>query len=127
PFIGGVAKLAGFYPASQGLEGSVDFLKQKIDAGYSLMIFPEGTRSPDNDIRRFHKGAFYLSERLHLDILPVYLHGLSETVPRDDFFIYNGKITVTIGSRIPQSDMETASYSVKTKKINSLFRKNFAQ
>jgi 1-acyl-sn-glycerol-3-phosphate acyltransferase len=125
PFIGGVARLAGFYPTSQGLEGSVSFLQEKIAQGYSLMIFPEGTRSPDNNIRRFHKGAFYLAEKLQLDVLPVYLHGLSECIPRDDFFIYDGKITIHIGARIPLGK-EPVPYSQQSKTISRMFKKQFS-
>src|SRR5690606_22459387 len=57
--IGGAARLAGFYPVSKGLEGGVSHLREKVKEGYSLMIFPEATRSPDNVLRRFHKGAFF--------------------------------------------------------------------
>lgn len=125
PFIGGVAKLAGFYPTSQGLEGSISFLQEKIAQGYSLMIFPEGTRSPDNDIRRFHKGAFYLAEKLQLDLLPVYLHGLSECIPRDDYFIFDGKISIQIGARIPFGE-KPIDYSQNTKRVSRLFKNQFS-
>jgi 1-acyl-sn-glycerol-3-phosphate acyltransferase len=36
----------------------------KTDEGYSVLVFPEGSRSPDSTIRRFHKGAFLIAERL---------------------------------------------------------------
>jgi uncharacterized protein len=68
PIFGRAVKLAGFYPVSSGLEDGITHLKEKIDEGYSLMIFPEGTRSETNYINRFHKGAFYLAEQFNLDI-----------------------------------------------------------
>lgn len=34
----------------------------KVKEGYSIAIFPEGTRTYDGRMKRFHKGAFYLSE-----------------------------------------------------------------
>ena len=40
---------------------------QKVKEGYSIAIFPEGTRTYDGRMKRFHKGAFYLSEKLQLD------------------------------------------------------------
>ena len=52
------ARLAEFYPVSEGIENSLPHLQKKIDQGYSLMAFPEGTRSGTNKMRRWHKGAF---------------------------------------------------------------------
>ena len=43
----------------------MDKLSERVKEGYSIVIFPEGTRSVDGVIRRFHKGAFYLAEKYH--------------------------------------------------------------
>ena len=63
PFFGRAVKLAGFYPVTQGLEGGVEHLREKVNEGYSMMVFPEGSRSEDNVVKRFHKGAFYRCHR----------------------------------------------------------------
>jgi hypothetical protein len=63
PFFGKAVKLAGFYPVSSGIENGVSHLQKKVDQGYSLMAFPEGTRSYTNKMKRFHKGAFFLAEK----------------------------------------------------------------
>ncbi len=78
PIFGGVVRKAGFYPVSEGLEGGVEHLRKKVNEGYSLMIFPEGTRSENNVVKRFHKGAFFLAEEFNLDIIPIVIHGASE-------------------------------------------------
>ncbi|WP_299517258.1 1-acyl-sn-glycerol-3-phosphate acyltransferase, partial [uncultured Flavobacterium sp.] len=122
PVFGGVVRLAGYYPVSQGLEGGVEHLKKRVEHGYLLMVFPEGTRSEDNDIKRFHKGAFYLAEQFNLDVLPIYIHGNAETLPKGDHIIYDENITVIIGKRIEASDASFgANYSERTKSINKLF------
>ena len=59
---GGVVRLADYYPVMEGAEGGVERLRTRVRDGYNLVIFPEGTRSPDGKMRRFHKGAFYLAE-----------------------------------------------------------------
>lgn len=126
PIFGRAVKLAGFYPVSSGLEDGITHLKEKIDEGYSLMIFPEGTRSETNYINRFHKGAFYLAEQFNLDILPVYIHGNSETLPKGDHIIYDENINVIIGNRIAISDTSFGlDYSQRTKSINKYFRDEF--
>lgn len=126
PVFGRFVKMAGFYPVSEGVEGSVEHLHEKVEQGYSLMVFPEGSRSEDNHIRRFHKGAFYLAEQFNLDILPVYVHGNSEVLPKNDYIIYDGSMTVKIGERIAQNHPDFGkNYAERTKKINRFFRTEF--
>lgn len=92
------------------------------------MVFPEGTRSEDNEIKRFHKGAFYLAEQFNLDILPIYIHGNAESLPKGDHIIYDENITVIIGKRIePSTTSFGTNYSERTKSINKLFRQEFAK
>jgi 1-acyl-sn-glycerol-3-phosphate acyltransferase len=54
PVFGVVVKLADYYPVMEGVEESLGHLEKKAREGYSIMIFPEGTRSTDGKIRRFH-------------------------------------------------------------------------
>jgi 1-acyl-sn-glycerol-3-phosphate acyltransferase len=58
PIFGKMVRALGFYPVSQGIENGMEKLKEKVDQGYSLVVFPEAERSYTNDIKRFHKGAF---------------------------------------------------------------------
>ena len=79
-------------------------------------------------MKRFHKGAFYLAEQFGLDILPIYIHGNSEVLPKGDFIIYDGSITVKVGNRISKDNMSFGkNYSERTKKINAHFREEFAR
>jgi hypothetical protein len=81
-----------------------DKLKDAVERGCSIVVFPEGTRSADCSIRRFHKGAFYLAERLNLDIIPVLLHGAGHVLPKDDFMLRKGSIHIRILPRITPDD-----------------------
>lgn len=126
PIFGIGVKLAGFYPVSQGLEGGVEHLRKKVEEGYSLVVFPEGTRSKDNHIKRFHKGAFYLAEEFGLDIVPVIIHGNSETLPKGDFIINDGPITLKIMQRITPDDARYGKgYAERTKKLSTYFKEEF--
>lgn len=128
PVFGRLVRALGFYPVSQGIENGMDKLKEKVEQGYSLVVFPEAERSYTNDVKRFHKGAFYLAEQFGLDVLPLYIHGNSEVLPKGDFIIYDGSITVKVGERISKDDMSFGkNYSERTKKINAYYRKEFAQ
>ncbi|KOP37280.1 glycerol acyltransferase [Flavobacterium sp. WLB] len=123
PIFGGVVRKAGFYPVSEGLEGGVEHLRKKVNEGYSLMVFPEGTRSENNVIKRFHKGAFFLAEEFKLDIIPVVIHGASELIPKGDFVIHDGTLTVTILERItPENTSFGNNYAERTKQISTFFK-----
>ncbi|SIT17797.1 hypothetical protein SAMN05421786_107216 [Chryseobacterium ureilyticum] len=128
PVFGRLVRALGFYPVSQGIENGMEQLKEKIAQGYSLVVFPEAERSYSNDLKRFHKGAFYLAEQFDLDVLPLYIHGNSEVLPKGDFIIYDGSITVKVGERISKDDLSFGkNYSERTKKINAYYRNEFAK
>lgn len=125
PIFGILAKVAGFYPVSKGTDDSTDHLKEKIRQGYSLMVFPEAKRSFTNKVGRFHKGAFFLQEKLKLDILPIYLHGNAEVMPKNDFIIHDGSLTVKVGDRIAFDDEKYGKTSrERNKNISKLFKNN---
>jgi 1-acyl-sn-glycerol-3-phosphate acyltransferase len=128
PIFGKAVQLAGFYPVSEGIDNGLEHLRNKVSQGYSLMAFPEGTRSKSNKIRRFHKGAFYLAEKFNMDIVPVLIHGNSEVLPKGSFVIKNGSITVKILDRISADDLNFGkNYRERNKGIAAHFRSEFQE
>jgi len=126
PIFGGIVRKAGFYPVSEGIEGGVEHLRKKVDEGYSLMVFPEGTRSENNVVKRFHKGAFFLAEEFNLDIIPVIIHGASEAIPKGDFVIHHSSLTVSILKRITVNDLSYGNnYTERTKQISAWFKNEY--
>ncbi|MDR2414635.1 MAG: 1-acyl-sn-glycerol-3-phosphate acyltransferase [Odoribacteraceae bacterium] len=119
PFYGRLVKYADFYPVSGGIEANLGVLAERFQAGYSIAIFPEGTRSADCSIRRFHRGAFYLAERLNADIIPILLHGPGHVLPKEDFMLRRGTISVQIHPRIPAGG-ETG-FAAKTRKTRQFY------
>ena len=123
PVFGVVVRLADYYPVSQGATENIDLLAEKVRQGYSIMIFPEGTRSPEGVMQRFHKGAFYLAEKLHTDILPIVIQGTGYTMTKGDFLLKDGKVTLQFLPRItPENDHYGTGYSERTKNIGKYFR-----
>ena len=126
PVVGSAARLHGAYPVSGGVDNGEEFLKHKVAQGFSIITFPEGSRSTSNKINRFHKGAFYLAEKLELDILPVMIHGGSEVSPKNSFIIRDGDFTVEILPRIKANDVSFGkTYSERPKQIGRYFRSEF--
>ena len=103
-FYGRIVRYADYLPTSNGAEKNTRLLKEKIENGYSLLIFPEGTRSKDGKIQRFHKGAFYYAQEFNLEILPIILHGTGDCIPKGEPFLKSGRISVNIQKRIHAED-----------------------
>jgi 1-acyl-sn-glycerol-3-phosphate acyltransferase len=121
-----VVRLAGYYPVSMGADESVERLEVLVSKGYSIAIFPEGTRSPDGEIRRFHKGAFFLAEKFQLDLLPVLLHGTRMAMAKGDFILKNAATTIKILPRIGPGDMRYGSgYGERAKLVARYFRTEY--
>ncbi|WP_448699601.1 1-acyl-sn-glycerol-3-phosphate acyltransferase [Mucilaginibacter sp. AW1-3] len=128
PVFGAVARMADFYPVANGAENSIELLADRVKQGYSVVIFPEGTRTVDGEMKRFHKGAFYLAEQLNIDILPIVLHGTGYTMTKGDFLLKDGKITIKYLPRIRQTDTHLGTgYSEKTKQVSRYFKDEYKQ
>lgn len=106
PFYRGVIRGADFLPIYDGIEQHIGQLKALTDKGYSILIFPEGTRSEDCNILRFHKGAFLLANELQLDILPLVIHGAGHVLPKKEMLMRKGKVTLSIEKRISPDDQQ---------------------
>lgn len=100
PFYGDVLHYGDFLPAADGLDKNMTKLRELYKAGYNIVIYPEGTRSETCEVRRFHKGAFYVAHELGADILPLYLHGAGYVLPKRDFLLRSGEINIEVGQRV---------------------------
>ena len=107
PIYGVIIRFAEFYPVSDGYDKNVERLQNLVKRGYSVVVFPEGTRSVTGEIIRFHKGAFQLAQALNIDILPIFIHGAHDVMPKNDFVLREGKLYVEIGQRMPISEAKS--------------------
>lgn len=95
---------AEFLPASSGVENILPQLKSLVERGYSIAVYPEGTRSLDCSIGRFHQGAFYLAQTLDIDILPLVLYGSGRALPKRGRLLRKWPMHMEIDPRIsPES------------------------
>ena len=77
--------------------------RSKLEAGFSLMFFPEGTRSPDGEIKRFKSGAFVLSLHTGIPILPITIAGSHEIMQKRSFLFRPGNVDLIIHPPISPS------------------------
>jgi 1-acyl-sn-glycerol-3-phosphate acyltransferase len=125
PVFGLFIRYAGYPFAEEGAETNLEFIKERIAEGYSIVVFPEGTRSVDGEIKRFHKGAFFIAKELGLDIQPILLIGAHEVNPKNDILISKSHLIVLPLDRISSPPEET--YSQLTKRVTVLMRSAFLE
>lgn len=105
---------ADFLPASRGVEAISSQLSELVKNGYSIVIFPESTRSLDGSIGRFHQGAFYLADHLGLDILPVVLYGTGKALPKHGRILRRWPIRLEMDGRISQEELKQKGEDYKS-------------
>lgn len=132
PFYGLVIRKAEYYPVSDGMETNLPRLRELYKRGYSICVFPEGTRSPKCDILRFHKGAFALARELNADILPVFLHGMGHVLPKEELMFRGGDLYLEIAERIrPYDNVEAETDSERdrmvTKQMRHYYQEHYAE
>ncbi len=126
PVFGKVVQLADYYPVMEGVDPAIEKFVDIVKDGYSIVVFPEGTRSPDGHLKRFHKGAFYLAEQLNIDIIPMLLHGTGDTIKKGDFMVMNASMTMKFLPRITPTDTRFGQgYAQRTKGISRYFKAEF--
>ncbi len=126
PFFGRVVRYAGFLRSEDGTELNVERTRELIAQGVSVIIFPEGTRSRDGRIGRFHKGAFHIAETIGAPIVPVLLHGFGEAMTKGDALLKNATITMRPLPPIAPGDPRFgAGARDRTKGIAAWFRSEY--
>lgn len=128
PFFGAIIRYVDFYYIGEGYEQYMERMRKKVKEGYSIAIFPEGTRTYNGKMKRFHKGAFYLAETLQLDILPILLYGNNKIIAKaQPFNIRKGIIYTEILPRIPADDLSFGTtYQERTKRISAYMKEGYA-
>jgi len=91
----------------QSIEKMLDECEMHLEEGSSVFMFPEGTRSPDGEIKVFKLGAFQLAHKKKVPILPVVVSGTNKALPKYSLD-YTGvcKIYIKIFEEIPYSAFE---------------------
>lgn len=126
PFFGAFVRFAGYIYNGNDPEKTIGLIETRIKEGYYVIIFPEGTRSADGKVKRFHKGAFLAAQQLKLSITPVIITGAHWCMSKNDFILNNGTMVSTILPKIEDGDSTFGeSYQEKTKSISRLFKQKF--
>lgn len=106
PFFGPAMRAIGIVEVNRAVGRSIHehintSARQTVAAGRSLIIYPEGTRSPDGVIQQFKKGGFTIATSMGLPVLPTAITGSREVWKPGSNVIRSGTIRVTIMEAIP--------------------------
>ena len=118
-FYGYFIRFVDFYPVTMGYEEMLPKLQEKVAQGYSIVIYPEGSRSENGKLKRFKKGAFELSIQLNLDIVPIIITGIGQVMTKYEILIKKGKVTVNVLPRIPSN---STSFGVDRREKSKQFK-----
>jgi 1-acyl-sn-glycerol-3-phosphate acyltransferase len=102
-------RVASFIPVDRGSKeavNSIDAAVKVVQSGVSLLIFPEGTRSPNGRLGRFRKGAFTIAVRSGAPIVPTSIAGTQKIMMKGDSILHPGAVTVRFGPPIDPSRYE---------------------
>jgi 1-acyl-sn-glycerol-3-phosphate acyltransferase len=91
PFIGWNMSLNRYIKLRRGSRESIARMMRACEhalaEGNSIMMFPEGTRSPDGRLRAFKPGAFTLAQKGRVPILPIVIEGTADALPKRGFVL----------------------------------------
>lgn len=105
PFYGLLIRHAEYLPVVEGIDALLPHLRSLVQRGYSIAVFPEGTRSKTCNIGRFHQGAFYIADQLGLEVLPMYLYGAGKILPKKTYHLRKGQIYIEVGQPISREEL----------------------
>ena len=119
PFVGWACYMAGCIFIDRSSRGSgmesIRKAESKLKNGMSVVIFPEGTRTHDGEMGKFKRGAFLISEELHLPILPVTIDGNYQVMSRHAWKVTWHPVHMTVHEPVwPKSTADTSETELKS-------------
>ncbi len=127
PFLGWHLKRSGHIPVDRERPReamrSLDEAAEKIRAGSSVMLFPEGHRSRDGKIGPFKSGSFYLAIQSGVPVVPITLNGTRAVLKPDTYHVRPGQTEMIVHPAIPthmltREDVEALSEKVRAQIVS---------
>lgn len=105
-------------PRTGGARPHLDYLKDLVRKNWSVIIFPEGRLTATGAIGQFRKGAAILAMDTGVPIVPAYMDGMFEVMPRYRRVPRPGRVTVTFGDPVhPQHDDDYESLIARVERM----------
>ena len=85
-------------PETAGFKNSLNYAGELADAGYSLLIFPEGRHVPEGEIETFRGGIGIFARDLRMPVIPAYVEGTADVLPDHRYWPKFGKTKLVLGA-----------------------------
>lgn len=124
PFFNGVMEAVGCVPVNRSKRNeAVDALREAagmVNAGRTIAIFPEGTRSPGDRILPLKKGPFHLVQMAQVEVLPIGIRGAAALMPRKNTEMHSGVMEVHVGTPLaPCAPGDSEARKALTEKVRA--------
>jgi 1-acyl-sn-glycerol-3-phosphate acyltransferase len=105
--------------------GAYEVAAERIRAGISVVVFPEGTRGHEYPLRPFKKGPFVLAIAAGAPIIPIIIHGTIEVMRRSSLWVHPGTIDIhllepVVTSSVDYDHREALMQTVRTRMANAM-------
>ena len=112
PILGRAMRMAKFVPVERGsrrdaARASVEAAAEALRSGLHILVYPEGTRSPDGRLSTFKKGPFFLAQETQAPIVPIALSGTQTMMRKGSYAITPGLARIQVLPIIEPSNFET--------------------
>ena len=126
PSYGLLIRHAEYYPVREGLEELLPKLRSLVERGYSIAVYPEGTRSKDCQIGRFHQGAFWLAEQLGVDILPMCLYGPGKILKKKTYTLQKGPVRIEVDEPVSLEELRAmGDHMAQAKEMRRRYKERY--
>jgi 1-acyl-sn-glycerol-3-phosphate acyltransferase len=111
PVLGWILRKTHVIPISREAArgGSIRVALERLENGFLVGIFPEGTRSPDGQVHKFRPGFLALARRTQQPIYPVGIVGADHVMPRGALWIRPGRIQIVFGTPLTVDELRQLS------------------
>ena len=126
PLIGQAMGIAGVvFIDRSDREKAIESMKPLVSAmqeqNKSLVIAPEGTRTPSRKLAQFKKGGFHIALQVGVPIVPVVIHNAGDIAPKGDFLFKPGKVRVDVLPPVDTSDWSLDRMDAQVNQVRNLF------
>ena len=128
PVTGWMMRLAGDIPIERGVGGkplakALARSRAALARRVSVMMFPEGTRSPTGDMLPFKDGAFLLAIQAGVPILPLALAGTRTALPKHDWKFHRAVAEVTILEPVETAGLAPADADALKQRVREMIER----
>jgi 1-acyl-sn-glycerol-3-phosphate acyltransferase len=100
---------------------------RRVAAGYTVVFYPEGTRSRDGRLLPFKKGGFRLALQAQVPILPVAIRGTRELFPPDHWRFRGGRVDAVVREPIETTGLGAADLDVLMERTRASLQAGLAE